>query len=104
MSEMRSKGLFDRNNLVFRKTLSDRACYTGSRSPGFNLFGERRAKLASAQFTDRREWSGLLLPIGELNATVESYKHDRRVRNAEPSVGIKECGLDRYRQLRRWSD
>jgi len=27
---MRSKGLFDRNNLVFRKTLSDRACYTGS--------------------------------------------------------------------------
>ena len=32
MSEMRSKGLFDHDNLEIRKTLSDRACYTGSRS------------------------------------------------------------------------
>jgi len=32
MSEMRSKRLFDYDNLAFRKTLSDRARYTGSRS------------------------------------------------------------------------
>ena len=70
---MRSKGLFDRDNLVFRKTLSDRACYTGSSRSHQDLpFWATPSKTSvRAVLQTRREWSGLLLPIGELNATVE---------------------------------
>jgi len=105
MSEMRSKGLFDHDNLEIRKTLSDRACYTGSRSHQDLTFWATPSK-TSVRAVYRRDANGAdcYCLLASSTQQYNTYKHDRRVRNAERSVGIKECGLDRYRQLRRSSD
>ena len=62
MSEMRSKGLFDHDNLEIRKTLSDRACYTGSRSHQDLTFWATPSK-TSVRAVYRRDANGARIAI-----------------------------------------